>query len=92
MAAMLFGKVHKALCSTVPVKLVGPQSKDWWDPALNDLLDRRTVAHANLTAYCNSLPCSTSLSSDAANLHSDPTWQHLWATYVKLHRQAHELV
>jgi hypothetical protein len=43
-------------------------------------------------SHRNSLPRSTFSHPDAANLLSDPTWQHLWATYAELRRQAHELV
>jgi hypothetical protein len=38
--------IHDALCSSVPVKSVGRHSKDWWDPALQELICKRTAAHA----------------------------------------------
>jgi hypothetical protein len=78
--------VHDALCQSVPVKSVGRQSKDWWDPVLQSLLGKCTAAHDALTSFCRSAQ---------ANAHkiisSDPSWQLLWSTYADLRKQAHDL-
>jgi hypothetical protein len=80
--------VHDALCRSVPVKSVGQRSRDWWDPDLQVLIDRRTAAHASLTNYCRNLPSA----NEGELLSSDPVWQELWSTYAELRQQAHNLI
>jgi hypothetical protein len=61
-------RVRDALCYAVPVKAVGRRSKEWSDPDLQKLLDKRRAAHASLTAYCNTMQYNTleSFSADFA--------------------------
>jgi hypothetical protein len=79
--------VHDALCHAVPVKAVGRRSKEWWDPDLQKLLDKRRAAHASLTAYCNTMQYNT-----LEPFSADSPWQELWSTYAQLRKEAHVLI
>jgi hypothetical protein len=79
--------VHDALCNAVPVKAVGKRSKEWWNPDLQKLLDKRNAAHASLTAYCNTLQYDTN-----EPFLADFAWQELGSTYAQLRKEAHELI
>lgn len=66
-------------------KQVGPQSRSWWNGALQEATERRTIAHAKLRNFERSL-------TENADLAANDVWLQLHQDYVHLRQTLQTLI
>jgi hypothetical protein len=81
--SLLTNHTSKAVSATIPSKIVGPDSRSWWDEELQELVNTRSEAYVALRNYSHNL--------GTCPLVPDETYNVLWNKYVQLRRQVHSL-